>query len=245
MRFTTKTLTVAFITLSLSMLPVLIYADQFDPYREYIDNYKNYSSTQREKAIQDLESLMTTDIEKNYLLGMLYFLQGVDAMTKSAQAKKEKPKAEEVLKEPTVRNYFEKSQRNYEAVEKAQPGYKYIYCKFAELYRYSFNIEGLRQVTSRVGKTNQNERISQCKSSIEDVAEGFASHGYANISQAIYEEAVKSWTPYPKYMLEALGDIANVQKDPSRSKFWWKRCVDEAEKVDRKKRCEDKLKDTN
>jgi len=234
-----------FMVFMFTFIPLLTYADQFDRYRDYIDNYPNYTHDQREASIQSLEKMKTTDIEKNYLLGMLYFIQGVDAMTSSAQSKKEKPKAEDILKEPVVRGYFEKSQWDYEAVEKAHPGYKYIYCKFAELYRYSFNAEGLRKVTSLVGKINQNDRVSQCKSSIEDIAEGFASHGYANLSKAIYEEAVKSWNPYPKYMLEALGDIANVQKDTVQSKYWWKRCMDEAEKLDRKKRCENKLKGTN
>jgi hypothetical protein len=241
MRFTIRVLTVCFTILSLALLPGLTYADQFDRFREYIDNYQSYSPNQRRQAIQDLEKLKTADIEKNYLLGMLYMLQGVDAMTSYAQSKREKPRAEEVLKEPSIRNYFEKAKQNYDTVEKAKPGYKYIYCKYAELYRYSFNGAGLRNVTSQIGQTGQSESTTQCKSAIEDIAEGFASHGYADISRIIFEEAVKNWKPYPKYMLEALGDIANVQNNPGQSKLWWKRCVDEAEKDDRKKRCQEKL----
>jgi hypothetical protein len=245
MRFVIKIATIAVISLSFICIPILSRADQFDRYREYIDNYQKYTYDQREQSIRELEAMKTGDIEKNYLLGMLYMLQGVDSMTSYAQSKKEKPKAEAVLKEPVVRTYFEKAQQNYDIVEKANPGYKYIYCKYAELYRYSFNEDGLKQVTSRIGIPSQSESATQCKSAIEDVAEGFAIHGYANISKVIYEEAVKNWKPYPKYMLEALGDIANVQNDPSQSKFWWKRCVDEAEKDDRKIRCQEKLKSKN
>jgi hypothetical protein len=245
MRFAIKISTIAVMSLLFISIPILSRADQFDHYREYIDNYQKYTSYQREQSIRKLEAMKTTDIERNYLLGMLYMLQGIDSMTSFAQSKQEKPKAEEVLKEPVVRNYFEKAQQNYDAVEKAHPGYKFIYCKYAELYRYSFNDAGLRKVTSRIGSTSQSESTAQCKSAIEDIAEGFASHGYANISKVIYEEAVKNWKPYPKYMLEALGDIANVQNNPSQSKYWWKRCVDEAEKDDRKIRCQEKLKSKN
>ncbi len=245
MSFTVKIAAIVVMLLSYNCMPILARADQFDRYREHIDNYQKYTHDQREHTIQELAAMKTPDIERNYLLGMLYVLQGVDSMTSYAQSKKEKPRAEEVLKEPVIHNYFEKAKQNYDTVEQTNPGYKYIYCKYAELYRYSFNESGLRKVTSQVGRASQSESTTQCKSAIEDIAEGFASHGYANISQVIYEEAVKNWKPYPKYMLEALGDIANVQNSTSQSKFWWKRCMDEAENNDRKIRCQEKLKSKN
>ncbi len=237
-----RLIAIAMIVSSVILMPSLSSADQFDHYRKYIDNSQNYSLDQRDRSIQELEALKTADIEKNYLLGMLYLLQGIESMKASAQAKKDKPRAEDILKEPAIRRYFEKAEQNYDTVEKTNPGYKYIYCKYAELYRYSFNEDGLRRVTNRVGMVVQNERVEQCKGAIENIAEGYATYGYANLSKVIYEEAVRSWQSYPKYMLEALGDIENVRNNPAQAKYWWKRCDEEAEKSDRKKRCQDKFR---
>lgn len=217
-----------------------VLADDFDGFRKYIDNYEAYSHEQRESSIQQLERMKSSNVEKNYLLGMLYFLQGVDSINLIAQSKKEKLNVNEVINETQVHEYFVKSQQQYEIVEKAHPGYKFIYCKFAELYRFSFNAEGLRQVTSRAGQVKQEENVTQCKNSLEDIAEGFAQRGYLKLSQSIYEEAIKTWKPYPKYMLEALGDIEKTHNDLVRAKSWWKRCIDEADSSG-KKRCAEKI----
>jgi hypothetical protein len=148
--------------------------DSLDPYRNCVDNFDKYFPTERERCIRELETLRIEDVEKNYLLGMLYSLQGFHAMMASAREKKAKPRAEDVAKEPGIREYFEKAEQNYDTVEKVKPGYKFIYCKYAELYRISFNEDGLRKITNRVGGKMGNETIVQCKKLIEDIAEGFA-----------------------------------------------------------------------
>ena len=216
------------------------FADQFDSYRKEIDCLECFNFSEREKAIHNLENMQTKDIERNYLLGMLYFIQAIEAAKTSAQSRAETPRIEEVMEEPSVRYLFEAAEANYGAVEKASPGYKFIYCKYGELYQFWNNEQGLRNTTRLAGRAKQNENIQQCKDMLEDAAEGYAQRGFANLSKAIYEEAVKEWRPYPPYMLEALGDIAEVQKNENEAVTWWKRCVKEGS-PEAKARCEKKL----
>ncbi|HEX20644.1 MAG TPA: hypothetical protein ENG78_07495 [Acidiferrobacteraceae bacterium] len=237
MTTTTKVFLHVLLVLGVLVLPRGASADQFDRYRNIIDNYHKYTLQKRETAIVGLEATRTSSVEKRYLLGMLYFIQGVERMKIVARAQTQKPKVEVVLKEKTVQAYFQKAKANYDAVESKSPGYKYIYCKYGELYRYSFNEDGLRKVTNRIGNTTQNNRTKQCKAMLENTAEQFARYGHANLSKVIYEEAVRNWRAYPKYMLEALGDIANATKDKTKALYWWNRCVTEAERSRRKQRC--------
>lgn len=229
------------VVLGVLVLPRDTSADQFDRFRNVIDNYHKYSLQKRETVITELEATKTSSIEKKYLLGMLYFIQGTERMKVVARAKKKKPKVEEVLRDKTIQAYFQKAKANYDVVESRSPGYKYIYCKYGELYRYSFNENGLRKVARLIGKAAQNDRTKQCKAMLENAAEQFARYGHANLSKVIYEEAVKNWRGYPKYMIEALGDIAKARKDKTKSRYWWNRCVKEAERSERKKRCVTKI----
>ena len=240
-RITAPCITVALMLFA----PVAAQADQFDNYREQVDNYQRYSHAQRDHAIDELEQAQTTDIEKNYLLGMLYFLQGFEAMKDAVRASKKKPRIEDVRKLPEVRRYLDRSEQNYEIVERAQPGYKYVYCKFAELYGRTFNGEGMETLTYRVGKADKNERVAQCQSAIEDTAETFIRYGHEDDAGIIYAAAVKSWNPYPKYMLAALGDIANNHGNADQARAWWKRCVNEADQAGLKQHCVEQLKAPN
>lgn len=225
------------LAIAVLVLPLVASADQFDRYRHVIDRFHEYPVQERETTIAELEGTKTSSIEKNYLLGMLYFIQGVERMKTIARAQEKKPRVEEVLKDKTVQGYFQKAEANYDAVQSTSPGYKYIYCKYGELYRYSFNEDGLRKVTRQVGRADQNDRLEQCKAMLEDVAEGFVRYGYVGLSKVIYEEAVRTWRPYSIYMLEALGDIEQVQKNKAKAVYWWKRCVAEARSTERKQRC--------
>lgn len=214
------------------------FADQFDSYRKPIDCIDCYTFTQREKAIHDLENMSSKDVERNYLLGMLYFIQAVEAAKTSAQSKAKKPRIDEVMAEPPVRHLFEASEANYDAVERASPGYKFIYCKYGELYRFWHNERGLRRTTVLVGRAKPNANIQQCKGMLEDAAEAYTQYDVTT-SKAIYEEAVREWKPYPPYMLEALGDIEEFQKNEKQAVTWWSRCVNEAA-PEAKARCEEK-----
>lgn len=221
-------------------LPALA-VDQFEEYRNYIDNYPEYSTLQIDNAINGLKSVNSEDIEKDYLLGMLHFIQGFNRMRELALSSTNRPKPADLLKDITVQHHYHSAEEYYNAVENRTSGYKYLYCKYVELYRYSFNKEGLKRVTKLVGKSPENERLTSCKGILEDTAELMAQKGYADISKAIYEEAVVSWPQYPKYMLEALGDIERVHNNQGKASYWWKRCLDEALNSDRKNRCSDKI----
>lgn len=234
---TTKAVFHSILVIVVLVLPLRAPADEFDQYRQIIDNFYKYPAQERETAITELERTKASSIEKDYLLGMLYFIQGIELMKTIARAQEKKPKAEEVLKDKTVQEYFRKAKAKYDGVESKSPGYKYIYCKYGELYRYSFDQDGLRRVTNHVGHATENDRLRQCKNMLENAAEQFVRYGYARLSKVIYEEAVKTWRPYPIYMLEALGDIEQVQQNKTKALYWWKRCVAEAESSERKQRC--------
>ena len=216
-------------------------ADPFDRYREFIDNFKAYDIYQREDAINELEKYTTSDIEKKYLLGMLYFIQALETMTSIARSKPYRPKFEKVLKDSTVQKYFGLSEKNYDAVENENPGYKYIYCKYVELYRYSLNEEGLKKIVAKVGEVEENERTQQCKDMIAYVAKDFAKRGRLNISRTILDSAINSWPSYPKYMNEAMGDIEIALENHKQAMVWWERCVEEAEDEERRQRCLKKI----
>lgn len=225
---------------ALLLTATVAFADQFDSFRKVIDCFECYSLEQREMAIRDLEAMPVSDVEQKYLLGMLYFMQAVETAKTRAQSMAQKPRIQEVMSEPDVRDLFQKSEANYDAVEKESAGYKYIYCKYGELYRYWHNERGLRRTTVLIGRTKQNERTQQCKNMLEDVAEKYAQHGFADLSKAIYEEAVRQWKPYPVYMLEALGDIEQALKNKKQAAYWWGRCVKETDSSESRERCEKK-----
>lgn len=212
-------------------------ADSFDKYRMIIDNYHTYNVGDISKAIIDFEKEESADVEKNYLLGMLYFIRGFVNLREIGRSSPVKIRVEDALENNSVQSDFRYAEDNYDLVEQREPGYKLIYCKYAELYRYSFNGEGLDKITRKVGRVPQNERTQQCKASLEDIAEGYARYGYANLSRVIYKAAVLTWNPYPKYMLEAIGDIEDVRDNEKEAKMWWKRCVQEADTPARKERC--------
>lgn len=219
-------------------------ADGYDEYRNIIDNYPSFTFEQRQLSITELEKSKQQDVEKYYILGMLYFIQSIDVMQKAAQSKSEKPKIEDVVSEESVSIYLNKTEENYNRVNIEHPGYKFIYCKYAELYWYSINAKGLERITKEVGGAGNNEQMDQCKSVLEDVAEKLASKGYAAISKTIYKTAVSNWSSYPKYMLEAIGDIENISNNINEAVVWWKRCASEAT-GDRKKRCTSKYSALN
>lgn len=223
------------------MIPGFVIADQFDEFRKYIDEYQKFTFEEREAAIAELGSIQTEDLEKHYLLGMLNFIQGFQKMLIEASARSVKPKPQEMLQIQGIRNYFRMAEKNYDIVEARSQGYKYIYCKYTELYRYSFNENGLRKITRKLGKIYLNQQAGQCKNLLEDVAQHFAAIGYARLSKAIYEEAVAEWKSHPKYMLEALGDIEKALKNDEKAAHWWSRCMAEAERDDRKDRCAAKI----
>lgn len=216
-------------------------ADEFDRYRELVDNYKNYTMAQRDEAIGRLETLRTADVEKSYLLGMLNVIQGMQSMVSMARRGPDRPRIEDVLRDPTVQKYFASAEHHYTVVERSQPGYKHIYCKLAELYRFASDEKGLEKTTIAVGRAVQNERTRQCKGLLEDIAEQYASRGRAHVSRTIYRAAIESWSPYPTYMLEALGDIEDVLANRPLARSWWERCIKEAETGERQARCQKKL----
>jgi hypothetical protein len=237
-----KLIVLAMFLLAPLIQPLEVKADQFEPYRKYIDDFPSYSAIERERAIEELTLIVSEDVEKDYLLGMLHFIQGFEGVKTFARAQKEKPKAEDVLKDIAVQKSFRASESYYDAVESRSPGYKYIYCKYAELYRASFDGEGLKRITKRIGHAPQSENIKECKNLMEDFAESLARYGYTNLSKIIYEEAVNSWNEYPEYMLEALGDIENIFQNNRRATYWWKRCVSESKSAERKQGCLEKRK---
>lgn len=176
---------------------------------------------------------------------MLYFIQGIETMKRIARQQKTKPKIKDVLKDSTVQRYLQNAEANYDAVERTSPGYKYIYCKYGELYRYTFNKDGLKRVTNRVGTAVQNDRVLQCRAMLESAAEQFTRYGDRGLEMAkvIFEEAIKTWRPYPEYMLEPLGDIERLQNNDKRAFYWWSRCAKEVEVSEIKQRCQEKIKD--
>ncbi len=216
-------------------------ADSFDRYRDMIDNYQQYNPGQRGEAIAELEKIQTKDVEKDYLLGMLNFLQGTDSMVALARSKPQQPPMEEIVGDPSVQKYYQAAERAYDRVEASHPGYQYIYCKYVELYRFSLNQKGLEKTTLALGKAENNDRTAECKDLLENTAEQFASRGKVQISRAIFHAAIQSWMPYPKYMLEAMGDIENVLDKRAQAKVWWQRCVAEADGKERQTRCQEKL----
>ncbi|MDX1487798.1 MAG: hypothetical protein R3268_06330 [Acidiferrobacterales bacterium] len=241
----TKVLLSAVLICSALFFPLGVSAGEFDRYKQIIDNFQNYPMQERETALTELEAMKTSDIEKKYLLGMLYFIQGIERMKQIARQQKTKPKIADVLKDSTVQRYLQNAEANYDAVERTSPGYKYIYCKYGELYRYTFNKDGLKRVTNRVGNAVQNDRVLQCKAMLESAAAQFTRYGDRGLEMAkvIFEEAIKTWRPYPKYMLEPLGDIEQLQNNGKRALYWWRRCVEEVEVSEIKQRCQEKIKD--
>lgn len=217
-------------------------ADEFDKYRNVIDNYPSFTFEQREASISELEGSTTPDtVEKDYLLGMLSFIQGIDLMQKIAKSKPKQLAIKEVVADKEVSRYLNKAEGYYDKVNMAHPGYKYIYCKYGELYRYSANGEGLERITKEVGGIQENDRLKQCKALLEDIAEMSANYGQLLTSINIYKAAVSTWKDYPKYMLEAIGGLENALHNRAEAKIWWKRCKAEAT-GERKSRCSSNLK---
>lgn len=225
----------------LGLLSSPAFADSFDRYREVIDNYRNYDEPERARTIKELQDLKTKDIEKNYLLGMLYYIQGFDSAMSIAKNSPKKPRLEEVVKVASVKKDFDLSEKNYDIVQKARPGYKYIYCKYVELFRVTLNGEGLKKVTLAIGKEGKSEATDQCRTLLENIAQFFATRGYGDITTTILHAAVTSWEDYPKYMLGGLGDAAQQKGKTREAKKWWQRCVKEAKRKDLRQYCKGQL----
>ena len=100
-------------------------------------------------------------------------------------------------------------------------------------------------MTTTVGQAEKTERTEQCKGVIENTAEKYAARGRVQITRTIFQAAIKNWKPYPKYMLEAMGDIEVVLNNRAQAKVWWRRCIEEAESKERKLRCRKKLQNSS
>jgi len=221
--------------------------DIFEKYRQVIDNNSTQTLITRGKAIKELERIHSSDIEKDYLLGMLYYIQARELMRSFAARSGKKPTITESTSNPIVAKHIQSAEEHYNNVETKQPGYKYIYCKYTELYRDTYNIDGLKKTVNIVGKAKSNSREDDCKRMLEDTAIQYSKLGQMGepVVQAIFEEMTKSWANYPKYILEPLGDIAQFQnntKTNTKSFYWWSRCVDEVEIDEIRNRCINKLK---
>lgn len=214
-------------------------ADLYATYRDVIDNYAEHNEVEIDASINSLSGVKTNDVEKDYLLGMLYFIRGFNHLNKLGSSGTVKTIADGMKNESVARD-FQQAENNYLAVEESIPGYKYIYCKLAEMYRYSLNENGLRNVTLKVGSAKPNERTNQCKVALEDFAEQFAQNGYASYSMVIYKAAIDGWKPYPKYMLQAVGDIENALGHKEQALIWWQRCAQEVKNPEFKKSCQSK-----
>lgn len=225
-------------------------SNKLHDYQIYIDNYQNYSLAERDRAIQEIIGLPTKDIEKNYLLGMLYYIQSIDEMNRIKSGSEKKLKITQVVEDKTVSKYILNAKMQYDQVESSSPGYKYIYCKYGELYRDTYNIQGLRETVRKVGSSKVNPRSAECKDMLENIAIQYSQYGEMGelVTQAIFEEMTKSWDDYPKYILEPLGDIAQFQNNTTNNKlshYWWNRCVSEVVEVEIRDRCAIKLKHLN
>ncbi len=221
-------------------------ADGYEKYREYINNYQRHVSAERDLAIEELERKPSSDIERDYLLGMLNYLQAREAMKLSANKSKTKPTIAEAVRDPVASRYIRQAKHYYDEVEERSPGYKYIYCKYGELYRDTYDIEGLRATVRKVGRAHPDKRVTECKKMLEDSAIQYAQYGPMGdaVVQAIFEEMTLSWPDYPKYILEPLGDIAQFQNNVATNKksaYWWNRCTHEVQEEEIKDRCIDKL----
>lgn len=221
--------------------------DEYAQYREQIDNYQAHNSMERDRVIQELENKPSSDVERDYLLGMLNYLQIRDAMRLFAKKSKTKPTIAEAARDPVASGYIRQAKHYYDEVEQRSPGYKYIYCKYGELYRDTYDIEGLRATVTKMGRAHPNKRLTECKKMLENTAVQYAQYNSPQgdaVVQAIFEEMTLSWPEYPKYILEPLGDIAQFQNDvPTNRKsyYWWDRCAHEVEDGEIKQRCLDKL----
>ncbi len=221
--------------------------DIFEKYRKIIDNNSNQTLVDRGESIKDLEKTQSSNVEKDYLLGMLYYIQVRELMQSFASDSQNKPSINEATSNPIVAKHIRSAEEYYDNVEIKQPGYKYIYCKYTELYRDTYNIDGLRRIVMKIGQAKSNPRVEDCKSMLEDTAIQFSKLGQMGepVVQAIFEEMTKSWASYPKYILEPLGDIAQFQNNTkmnTKSFYWWGRCVDEVEIDEIRNRCVSKLK---
>ena len=219
-------------------------APDFSEFQTVVDNYNDYSLEQRDSAIKKLQALKTDSLEKNYVLGMLNFIQGFDTMRTIARFYSSKPSFEEVLAKPKVKNYFNKAEKYYKLVAEKNPDYKHNYCKLAEVYSYAFNEKGIVAITRQVGEAPQTANIETCKKSIQKYALNFSNKGYAKLTKQVYITAIKYWQPYPDYMPEAIGDIEYKFGNPQNARSWWIRCVNEAS-TQRLNRCKHKLQQLN
>lgn len=221
--------------------------DRYAPYREQIDNYQKYTVAERDRAIAELQRKPSSDVERDYLLGMLNYLQARAAMTRFAESRTTRPTMAEAAQSPVAAKYIRRAKHDYDEVEKRSPGYKYIYCKYGELYRDTYDIAGLRATVRKVGRAHPSKRLAECKSMLEGVARQYARLGNPAgdaVVQGILEEITLSWRDYPKYILEPLGDIAQLQNDSptnKKSRYWWNRCAREVKDKEIRQRCLDKL----
>jgi hypothetical protein len=213
------------------------YADEFEPFRRIIDSNEKHSIEEIQKQILLIQKTNGNEVEKLYNLGMLemiaYFKNAMIIM-------KQNPKFNpDTLKDnPKLSSHYISAVTAYKEVERLKPGHKRIYCKLVELMAYGFDKKGFSWVTRKIGSSGSSSKdISECKTLVEDRAEMFVNKGLFDISIEIYSAAVETWTPYPEYMLEALGDLEAEKKNRAAANRWLLRCVAEAKNDERKARC--------
>jgi len=207
--------------------------DNLKPFRELVDHHEKYQIADLDRGITDLKSLQSDEIEKPYLLGMLYLIRAVAVSVKRG--------AKDHLKDADIQEDFRQSKANFDSVEAREPGYRYVYCKYAELYRYSLDEAGMRMLIHKLASNSSSVFVKECRAQIEDTGQLYASSGLLGEAKNIYAAIVNEWKPYPEYTLEALGDIEKALGHMDSAKEWWLRCVNEVQDRTRVQRCRDKL----
>ncbi len=213
-------------------------------YRDAVDNARNYDFNQRDEIIGQLDAITTDSIDKPYLLGMLYFIQAVDAVRIVSQNTEPRPTPEQVLATPEVIQYFDLAEQSYDQVEAKTPGYRYLYCRYADLYRYRLDKHGFNKVVRLLKDASPSDENRQCRKFVEDVAAHFFTEGMLDMAQAIYRSTIKHWGDRPTYMLERMGDIENQLGEEAIAKEWWQQCQMETDDEALKKRCTLKILST-
>jgi len=215
-------------------------ADPLQPFRAMTEARRTMAPAQLDEAIGKLEQIRVDDVEKPYLLGMLHFMRAFTRLSEKGRSAV-KMTADEAARDPAIQADFQKAKTYYDAVEKARPAYKFIYCRYAELYQYSFDRKGMSDLANRLAAAPPDEQTTQCKKFLTDVADEYGAQGYAPYASNIYRAIVASWKPFPEYMLEAIGDAEEINRNKKQARLWWKRCATESSTKDRRDRCQSKL----
>ncbi|MEE8580912.1 MAG: hypothetical protein V3T33_04905 [Myxococcota bacterium] len=197
----------------------------FQAYRDVIDDTEATVEALG-KAIAELETLESKQIEKSYLLGMLHLRQALLSQKSTGDA---------------AASEFAASKRHYDSVERREPGYKYIYCKHAELYLYTRNDAGLVSIARRLGAVSANERTRECKNALEQMAKRIASSGGGSVAKGIYRAALDAWRPYPAQLAERLGDLEDADGNRAEAQRWWRACAEKTSETGRAALCRKKL----